>query len=94
MAVNKGEKLFDAWVMREEKSRERPPFMVEAIKRIGDGAYGALLAARMNFGDAAKPEHALKILELALAEREKLEAAAQAEYKKALKAARKAKKAQ
>lgn len=88
MSENRDKKDFDTWIQNEAPSRQRPPFMVEAIIHIADGIEGAMLAAKARFGKDAKPEHALKILEMAIVERERLDEEYVAGLKKSRKLAR------
>lgn len=72
MVINKEQKKFDEWVVRESQNGKQPPHMVDALSRVADTIFGASLAADAAFGKNSKPEHVLKILELTLAEREKI----------------------
>ena len=72
MVLSKQQKKFDEWISRELEKKSGLEFMAEALAHVADTAYGATLAAEAAFGKSAKPEHALKILELTFAMREKL----------------------
>jgi len=72
MSISKEQKKFDEWVVRELNNSQNPRHMVEALSRVGDTVFGASLAAKAAFEKDTKPEHVLKILELALAERDKM----------------------
>lgn len=72
MVISKEQKKFDEWVLRQLENGKNPPHMIDALSRVEGTIFGASLAATAAFGKNAKPEHVLKILELTLAEREKI----------------------